>query len=112
MPAIDGRCSVDLTVEVVGGKWKPLILLHVLEGPRRFGELRRRLTKVSPRMLSLQLRELERDGLVIRTEWPGRVLHVEYAATPLAASLRPVLDAMAEWGLAYHAHRDRERPTS
>ena len=91
-------CPVEFTAARFSGKWKALILLRLKDGPCRFGELRRTIEGVSQRALTMQLRALERDGLVVRHELIAAVLHVEYSLTSTAMTLGPILDAMAEWG--------------
>ncbi|HEU4324715.1 MAG TPA: helix-turn-helix domain-containing protein [Roseiflexaceae bacterium] len=94
-------CSVEATLDVIGGKWKGVILFHLLRGTCRFGELRRLLPEVTPRMLTLQLRELEEDGLLTRTVYAEVPPKVEYALTPFGASLRPIIMLMRDWGNEY-----------
>lgn len=92
-------CPVAATIDVIGGKWKPMILLQLKDGKRRFNELRRRLPHITQRMLTLQLRALETDGIIIRTihgERPPYV--VEYAFSKRGLTLGPILDAMEHWG--------------
>jgi|tagenome__1003787_1003787.scaffolds.fasta_scaffold20596265_2 DNA-binding HxlR family transcriptional regulator len=91
------RCAVELAVDVVGGKWRPVILAHLKEGAHRYGELRRRMPDVSEKMLVQRLRELEADGLVSRQSMDR---HVEYRLTPEGWSLAPVLQALYDWGVA------------
>lgn len=90
-------CSVEATLDVIGGKWKGVILFHLLDGTMRFNALRRLLPDVTPRMLTLQLRELEEDGVILRTVYAEVPPRVEYCLTPFGASLRPLL-LMREWG--------------
>ncbi|HEX8698894.1 MAG TPA: helix-turn-helix domain-containing protein [Myxococcaceae bacterium] len=100
------HCAVETTVNVIGGKWKPLILYFLFfEGTQRFNSL---LGQVgAPRQaLTVQLRELERDGLIERRVFPEVPPRVEYSLTPLGQSLGPVLQGMLEWGERY----ERERP--
>jgi DNA-binding HxlR family transcriptional regulator len=99
------RCSVEATVEVAGGKWKPLILHYLMGGTRRFGELRSLIGGVTQRSLTLQLRELEADGIVRREVFAEVPPRVEYSLTELGRSLDPVLRAMKEWGDAYAARQ-------
>lgn len=94
-------CAVEVTLSVIGGTWKPIILFHLLRGKMRFSELGRAIPTVTQRMLTLQLRELEDTGIVNRTVYPEVPPRVEYALTPLGQSLEPVLVAMREWGQAY-----------
>ena len=93
-------CPVASTVNVIGGKWKPMILLQLKDGPRRFNELRRLLPHITQRMLTLQLRALERDGIVLRTVFDTNPPSVEYAFTAHGLSLGPILGAMELWGEA------------
>ncbi|MFI5612269.1 winged helix-turn-helix transcriptional regulator [Amycolatopsis sp. NPDC051903] len=91
-------CPVELTVDLIGGRWKPVILAHLKEGAHRYGELRRRMPAVSEKMLTQQLRELAADGLVRRESFVGRIPHVEYRLTEEGAALGPALTALYEWG--------------
>lgn len=92
-----GDCPVSRTVGVIGGKWKPSLLYLLHRGPTRFNALQRALPGITQRMLTLQLRALERDGIVSRRIEPTVPPQVEYALTPLGASLAPVFDALVEW---------------
>ena len=94
-------CPVAATVDVIGGKWKPTILFHLKDGPRRFNELRRLLPQITQRMLTLQLRALEEDGIIQRTAYDEVPPHVEYAFTEHGLTLGPLLDALEHWGEAY-----------
>ncbi|WP_309646198.1 helix-turn-helix domain-containing protein [Phenylobacterium sp.] len=94
-------CPVAATVDVIGGKWKPVILLQLKDGPRRFNELRRLLPHITQRMLTLQLRALEADGVIVRTVHEQVPPHVDYAFSPRGLTLGPLLEAMWEWGEAY-----------
>lgn len=94
-------CSVEATLDVIGGKWKGVILFHLLDGMKRFNELRRLLPGITQRMLTLQLRELERDGVVHRTVYAEVPPRVEYTLTPFGASLKPILLLMRDWGSEY-----------
>jgi DNA-binding HxlR family transcriptional regulator len=96
------RCPVEVTLHIVGGKWKPLILFYLLQGTRRFNELKRMLpARVTQQMLTLQLRELERDGIVHRMVYAEVPPKVEYSLTALGRSLEPILLAMLAWGEGY-----------
>ena len=94
-------CPVATTVNLIGNKWKPLILRDVRSGPKRFGELQKSLDAISPKILTNNLRELEEDGLVTRTVYPEIPPRVEYALSDLGQTMCPVLDAMAAWGVQY-----------
>lgn len=93
-------CPIASSIEVFGGKWKSSILFFLYrDGTLRFSELNRRIPMVSKRMLTLQLREMERDGLVERVRFPEVPPRVEYSATPLAKSLIPVFKVIESWGV-------------
>ena len=96
-------CPVETTLTLISSKWKVLILRDLLGGTKRFGELRRSVGNVSQKVLTAQLREMEDSGLVTRTVYPEVPPRVEYALTELGQSLRPILDAMWNWGEAYQA---------
>jgi DNA-binding HxlR family transcriptional regulator len=84
----------------MGGKWKPVILFHLKGGPRRFNALRRLIPLVTQRVMTAHLRELERDGIIYRRIFEVVPPRVEYSLTPLGTTLMPILDSMANWGLA------------
>lgn len=97
-------CPVQLTLDVVGGKWKPLILWLLRTGnARRFNDLLSAMTPITHKVLAEQLRQLERDGLVERTVSGDPKVRVDYRLTGLGATLRPVLDQMAGWAKRHHA---------
>lgn len=100
-------CPVEATLDVIGGRWKALILYHLRsKRVRRFNELRRLIPSVTQRMLTQHLRELERDGVVHRRVFAVVPPRVEYSLTPLGETLSPILAAMAEWGERYQAGRE------
>jgi len=94
-------CTIETTVGLIGGRWKAVVIFHLLSGTRRFGELRRLLPNATARMLTLQLRELEADGLVHRKVFAEVPPRVEYTLTQEGASLGPIVTAMGVWGKAY-----------
>ncbi len=94
------ECPVTRTLEVMGGKWKPIVLYYLAEMPRRSGELGRLIPQASGKMLTQQLRELEEDKLIHRTVYRQVPPKVEYSLTALGKSLRPVMNAMCTWGKA------------
>ena len=94
-------CPVEAALQFIGGKWKGVILYHLLEETLRFNEIRRRLPNVTQRMLTNQLRELEADGLIRREIFPQVPPKVEYSLTGLGHSLQPVVLALKHWGDAH-----------
>ncbi|QBP90716.1 transcriptional regulator [Bacillus mycoides] len=90
-------CPIESTVEVIGGKWKGVILYHLLDSKKRFNELKRLNTNITQRMLTLQLRELEADGIIHREVYREVPPKVEYSLTELGESLRPIILLMKEW---------------
>ena len=101
-------CDVEATLSVVGGRWKPVLLCHLLGGRKRFGELRRLTPNATERMITLQLRELEADGVVRRHAYPEVPPRVEYELTEFGRSLKGILDHMQRWGSAFKARRQAE----
>ena len=92
---------VEVTLEVIGGKWKSLLVYHLMSGPLRFSELKRRVPDITEKMLTQQLRELERDAVLTRTIFPEVPPRVEYRVTAHGATLQPVLEAMCQWGRSH-----------
>jgi DNA-binding HxlR family transcriptional regulator len=95
------QCSMELTLDLIGGKWKSLILWHIAEKTVRFNALRRELHGVTQKMLTQQLRELESDGLLIRKVYAEVPPKVEYTLTDNAKKLLPVLQQLCDWGNEY-----------
>ncbi len=96
-------CGVEATLSVIGGVWKPVLLFHLLPGKLRFNAICRLTPGATQRMITLQLRELEADGIVRRTVYPEVPPKVEYELTPFGRSLEPVLLSMRAWGEAFQA---------
>ncbi|MDX2127934.1 MAG: helix-turn-helix domain-containing protein [Chloroherpetonaceae bacterium] len=96
--SFDGLCPVDVTMEVIGGKWKLKILYHLKSGVKRFGELKRQISGITQKMLTQQLRELESDKVIERKVYAEVPPKVEYTLTKLGQSLSPVVHEMAKWG--------------
>ena len=96
-------CPVATTVALIGSKWKLLILRNLLQRPWRFNELKKSLAGISQKVLTDSLRSMEDGGLVTRTVYPEVPPRVEYTLTELGRSLKPILDAMWNWGEAYKA---------
>ena len=98
-------CPVETTLKIVGGKWNVLILRDLIDETKRFGELKRSVGNVSQKVLTAALRELESNGLIERTVFAEVPPRVEYTATELGRSLRPVLDALRGWGERFQRER-------
>ena len=95
------RCPAEMTLNLIGGRWKILLLWQLFQGTKRFSELTRALNGITQKMLTQQLREMERDGLIHRNVYPQVPPRVEYSLTPIGSSLKPVVDAMCRWGVKY-----------
>jgi DNA-binding HxlR family transcriptional regulator len=102
------NCPVGLTTDIIGGKWKPLILFHLQDKTRRFGELQKLIPETTKKMLTQRLRELERDGIIRRKIYAQVPPRVEYSLTRHGQSLRPILELMSAWG---KKHRTRHGGT-
>lgn len=98
------ECPVATTVQLIGGKWKLLLLRNLLERPWRFNELKKSLDGISQKVLTDSLRSMEADGLISRTVYPEVPPRVEYALTDLGKSMRPIIEALAEYGEYYKKH--------
>ena len=96
-------CPVATTVQVIGSKWKLLIMRNLLVRPWRFNELQKNLEGISQKVLTDSLRSMEADGIITRTVYPEVPPRVEYALSPLGETMRPILDAMQAWGKAFKA---------
>ena len=94
-------CPVATTVQLIGNKWKLLIMRNLRLRPWRFNELQKSLEGISQKVLTDSLRSMENDGIVIRTVYPEVPPRVEYALSELGESMRPILDAMEAWGIAH-----------
>ena len=95
------ECPVATTVQIIGSKWKLLILRNLLSRPWRFNELKKDLEGISQKVLTDSLRSMEEDGIITRTVYPEVPPHVEYVLSDLGESMRPILDAMKDWGINY-----------
>lgn len=95
------QCSMEVTLDLIGGKWKSLILWYLAENTMRFSELRKALPQVTQKMLTQQLRELEGNGLVNRFIYTQIPPKVEYSLTEAGKSLLPILATLCQWGLNY-----------
>jgi DNA-binding HxlR family transcriptional regulator len=99
MPQRTTHCPAEITLAVIGGRWKVLILYQLFQSVKRFSELQRAIGGITQKMLTQQLREMERDGIVLRTVFAQVPPKVEYRLTPRGESLKPVVNAMCRWGL-------------
>lgn len=106
------ECPVETTLTLISDKWKVLILRDLLPGTKRFGELKKSIGHVTQKVLTAQLREMEASGLLTRTVYAEVPPRVEYALTELGYSLKPILDAMGQWGEAYQAKNAKAQPES
>ncbi len=102
-------CPVEATLGVIGGKWKPLILWQLKEETLRYNALQQTLPGISPRMLTKQLRELEKDGLVNRYMYPEIPPRVEYSLTDFGKTIIPVLESLAQWGIEFIDQRKNNK---
>ena len=108
-PAELSACPVETTAQLIGSKWRLLIMRDLLDGTKRFGELKRSLGSISQKVLTSNLREMEERGLVERRVYPEVPPRVEYSLTEAGASLRPVIDAMRTWGVDYQQRAAQTR---
>ncbi len=95
------NCSMELTLDIIGRKWKPIIIWYLGKSPLRFNELRRTLPKITQKMLTQQLRSLEENGLINRHVFSQVPPKVEYSLTPLGESLLPILQDLCNWAINY-----------
>ena len=98
-------CPVETTLTLIGDKWKVLILRDLMPGTKRFGELKKSIGSVSQKVLTTQLRDMENNGLLTRTVYAEVPPRVEYSLTDLGKSLKPILDAMWNWGEEFKARK-------
>lgn len=100
-------CPVETTLSLIGDKWKVLILRDLITGTKRFGELKKSIGTVSQKVLTAQLRNMEENGLVHREVYAEVPPRVEYSLTELGQSLKPILDAMQNWGEEYKQNHEK-----
>jgi len=105
-------CPVEVTLDLIDGKWKGVILFHLQGGCRRFGELRRLMPGITQRMLTKQLRALEDDDLITRKVYPEVPPRVEYALSETGERLRPVIEVLRAWGVEHKARLEAMPPTA
>ena len=92
-------CPIQRTIALIGDKWKIIVLCTLMNGTKRFGELQRAMEGITPKVLTRQLRDLERDGLIEREVYPQVPPRVDYSLTPLGRSLMPILDQLHQWAV-------------
>ena len=100
-------CPVEVTLSVIGNKWKVLIIRDLLSGTKRFGELKASVSGISQKVLSSNLKDMEAGGILNRRSYDEIPPRVEYSLTELGRSLQPVLESMIEWGESYRAYRTK-----
>jgi DNA-binding HxlR family transcriptional regulator len=100
-------CPAELTAKLIAGRWKIVILWYLFQDVKRFSELRRALSGMTQKVLTQQLREMERDGMIARKVFAQVPPKVEYSVTPLGSSLKPVVEAMHQWGKAHASSSER-----
>ena len=102
-------CEVEATIRIMGGRWKPMIIYVLFDGPLRFSELQRRVPGITQKMLTQQLKDLEADGIVHRELFPAVPPKVEYSITEIGKTLQPLMKAMYLWAEIYRkAREDKE----
>jgi DNA-binding HxlR family transcriptional regulator len=104
------HCAMDITMDFIGGKWKTVVLWYLKKEKKRFNELKRLIPAITEKMLSLQLKQLEKDGIISRRVFPEIPPRVEYALTEFGKTLIPALDEIAKWGRAVADKRGKLVP--
>ncbi|WP_182200174.1 winged helix-turn-helix transcriptional regulator [Paraliobacillus salinarum] len=106
MERVPSNCRVENALGILVGKWKPIIILHLLQhGTKRFNELKRAMPGITQKMLTKQLRELEEEDIIARVVYPQVPPKVEYSITSYGKTLEPILEAMHEWGTKHALHK-------
>ncbi len=100
------NCSIEATISLIGGKYKAIILWHLIDKTLRFNELQKTIPNATPKMLTQQLRELEADGLLIRKVYPVVPPKTEYSLSEFGKTLSPILAVMCDWGKSYIKNND------
>lgn len=104
------HCTIEAAMCFIGGKYKPIILWHLVDGSKRFNKLQKLIPQATPRMLTIQLRELESDGLIHREVYPVVPPKTEYSFTELGATLIPLIKEIREWGVYYFEVTGQKNP--
>lgn len=105
-------CDVEATLSVIGGRWKPILICRLLDGRKRFGELCRLAPNATQRMITLQLRELEADGIISRHVFPEVPPRVEYEITEVGRTLAPIIKSMQKWGKNFKVQQLADEQTA
>ncbi len=101
------QCGMELTLDIIGGKWKPIVIFHIGNAQKiRYGALKRLVPSMSERVLSRELKALEKANIIMRKEFKEKILRVEYSLTPMGHELLPVLHALTQWGDKYNKLHD------
>ncbi len=106
------NCPVQLTTNIIGGKWKPLTLYYLQDGVHRFGQLQKLIPAATKKMLTQRLRELERDDIIRRKVYAQVPPRVEYSLTRHGQSLKPILESMSAWGTRHRARHTESKKVS
>lgn len=106
--AVDKQCPVELGLNILSGKWKLKILWHLSKGTIRFNELQRLLGSITTKTLTEQLRELEEQGIILRTVFPEVPPRVEYSLSEIGCTLKPILGELCEWGKTYQEYQQKK----
>lgn len=109
-PNREFNCTIEAAMCFIGGKYKPIILWHLIDGEKRFSELQRFIPQATPRMLTKQLREMEADGLIHREVYPVVPPKTEYSFTELGSTLIPLIKEIREWGVYYFKATNQANP--
>lgn len=101
-------CPVESTLQIIAGKWKSVIVYHLLDGTKRFSDLQKLMSTCSKRMLALQLKELLADGVISKEVYPTVPVKTTYSLTEFGRTLKPVVSAMEQWGMMYNQLKSSE----
>ncbi|MCR8844529.1 helix-turn-helix transcriptional regulator [Paenibacillus sp. SC116] len=106
------QCPIELSIALFAGRWKPTIIYKLLDGKKRYGELKKLIEGINHKVLAEQLRDLEANGIITRRVFPTNPPKVEYELTPLGEGLRPAIDHLQQWGLQFQAEHSKTEPAT
>ncbi|WP_337912606.1 helix-turn-helix domain-containing protein [Paenibacillus arenosi] len=106
------QCPIELSIALFAGRWKPTIIYKLLDGKKRYGELKKLIEGINHKVLAEQLRDLEASGIIARHVFPTNPPKVEYELTPLGEGLRPAIDHLQQWGLQFQAEHSKTKPVA